>query len=52
MLERKPFENLARDRQMMGFKHTGFWKCMDTYADLITLNDLWENDPKWKVWKK
>jgi len=52
MLERKPFENLTKDGQMMGYLHAGFWKCMDTYADLTSLNDLWENDPKWKVWTK
>jgi glucose-1-phosphate cytidylyltransferase len=52
MIEREPFEKLARDGQMMGYMHRGFWKCMDTYADLTLLNDLWEKDPKWMLWKK
>jgi len=52
MMEKRPFEFLAKDSQMMGYKHEGFWKCMDTYADLIKLNELWSNDAKWKVWDK
>ncbi len=42
VLEREPLEGLARDRQLGAFRHEGFWDCMDTYKDLVTLNDLWE----------
>jgi glucose-1-phosphate cytidylyltransferase len=42
VLEREPLEGLALDGQLAAYRHTGFWDCMDTYKDLVTLNDLWE----------
>lgn len=42
VLERQPLEMLAADDQLRAFRHDGFWDCMDTYKDLVTLNDLWE----------
>ena len=50
ILEREPFEQLAKERQLMAFPHTGFWKCMDTYKDNLEFNRLWEENPLWKVW--
>jgi glucose-1-phosphate cytidylyltransferase len=50
MWERQPLEDLARDRQLVAYKHHGFWKCMDTLRDNIELNTMWETDPKWKNW--
>ncbi len=51
VLEREPLEGLAGDRQLRGFRHTGFWECMDTYKDAVALNDLWASgDPPWKTW--
>jgi len=43
ILEREPLENLARDGQLMAFKHEGFWHPMDTIRDRDTLNELWKN---------
>jgi glucose-1-phosphate cytidylyltransferase len=42
VLEREPLEQLAAAGQLGAFRHEGFWDCMDTYKDLVTLNDLWE----------
>ena len=42
IFERKPLEKLARDRQMMLFKHKGFWQCMDTLRDKMLLQSLWD----------
>ena len=42
VLEREPLEGLAREGQLGAYRHEGFWDCMDTYKDLVTLNDLWE----------
>jgi glucose-1-phosphate cytidylyltransferase len=42
VLERQPLEGLATDGELRAFRHDGFWDCMDTYKDLVTLNDLWE----------
>jgi glucose-1-phosphate cytidylyltransferase len=51
ILEREPLEGLAADDQLRAFRHTGFWDCMDTYKDAVTLNDLWSRgDPPWKLW--
>lgn len=52
ILERAPLEGLASDGALHAFRHTGFWDCMDTYKDAITLNDLWASGtPPWKVWE-
>ncbi|MDQ3635248.1 MAG: glucose-1-phosphate cytidylyltransferase [Acidobacteriota bacterium] len=49
VLEKEPFEKLAKDRQLVAFKHTGFWKCMDTYKDNIEFNKLWdEENVRWR----
>ena len=29
--------------QLRSFRHEGFWECMDTYKDWITLNELWQS---------
>jgi glucose-1-phosphate cytidylyltransferase len=52
VLEREPLERLAAAGQLRAFRHQGFWECMDTYKDWITLNDLWaEGRAPWKVWR-
>jgi len=51
MWEDEPLENLARDKQMVAYKHRGFWKCMDALRDKIELNELWESGKApWKIW--
>lgn len=42
VLEREPIESLARQRELVAYRHEGFWECMDTYKDALRLNDLWE----------
>jgi glucose-1-phosphate cytidylyltransferase len=52
VLEREPLERLAAAGELRAFRHEGFWECMDTYKDAITLNDLWaECSAPWKVWR-
>jgi glucose-1-phosphate cytidylyltransferase len=41
-LEREPLEHLAAAGQLRAFRHRGFWECMDTHKDWLTLNELWE----------
>ena len=49
--EREPLEFLAKEEQLMAFKHEGFWKPMDTLRDKIELENLWNNSvAPWKVW--
>ena len=51
VLEREPLERLAAAGQLRAFRHHGFWECMDTYKDALTLNDLWAvGRAPWKVW--
>lgn len=49
--EREPLERLARDGQLMAYRHTSFWQCMDTLRDKKLLESLWSaGNPPWKVW--
>jgi glucose-1-phosphate cytidylyltransferase len=51
VLERQPLERLARDGQLRAFRHHGFWECMDTHKDWLTLNELWASGAApWQVW--
>jgi glucose-1-phosphate cytidylyltransferase len=50
--EREPLERLARDGQLMAYRHTSFWQCMDTLRDKKLLQSLWDaGNPPWKIWK-
>ena len=41
-LEREPFENLAKKKQLSAFKHSGFWQCMDSKRDKDILDKLFK----------
>lgn len=50
--ERGPLENLARDGQLMAFRHEGFWQCMDTLREKHLLHQLWVGGrAPWKRWR-
>lgn len=49
--EKKPLEILSRKNKLMAYKHSGFWKAMDTLKDKTVLEEMWESNPPWKVWK-
>jgi glucose-1-phosphate cytidylyltransferase len=52
ILERKPFEDIAKEGKLDAYKHEGFWQCMDTQRDKELLERLCkENNAKWRVWK-
>jgi glucose-1-phosphate cytidylyltransferase len=49
--ERGPLERLAREGELMAYKHEGFFFAMDTYREYEYLNQLWSNgQAPWKVW--
>lgn len=49
--ERDPIEKLAQDGQLMGYRHRGFWSCMDTLKEKNFLEDLWNSgNAPWKLW--
>jgi glucose-1-phosphate cytidylyltransferase len=51
VLERAPLERLAAQGELRAHRHEGFWECMDTYKDAVTLNDLWAaGEAPWRLW--
>jgi glucose-1-phosphate cytidylyltransferase len=52
ILEREPLERLAREGQLVAYRHDGFFYAMDTYREYQHLNDLWASGrAPWKVWE-
>ena len=50
VLEEDPLETLARDGQLMAYKHQGFWHCMDTLRDRNSLEAMWRGGrAPWRV---
>ena len=51
--EKAPLENLAKDGQLMAYKHTSFWQCMDTLRDKALLESMWlGGNAPWKIWDR
>ena len=51
VLEKAPLERVAKAGQLMAYKHTGFWQCMDTVREKELLEKLWASgQAPWKVW--
>lgn len=52
VFEKEPLEKLAKENQLMAYKHEGFWKCMDTLRDKNQLEEMWNSGhAPWKVWE-
>jgi len=50
--ERDSVTRLTRDGQLMGFRHYGFWSCMDTIKEKNMLEELWDSGKApWKIWR-
>jgi len=41
---------LSKINEVVGYKHNGFWQCLDTMRDKEELNKLWKKNPEWKTW--
>lgn len=48
-LESTILPQLARDDELMCYKHDGFWACVDTPRDIEYLNELWDTTAPWKI---
>jgi glucose-1-phosphate cytidylyltransferase len=49
--EREPLEDLAQNKQLSAFQHSGFWLPMDSLRDKVKLEELWDSgNAPWKVW--
>jgi glucose-1-phosphate cytidylyltransferase len=51
VLEGEPMDRLIERGKLASYPHEGFWQSMDTLRDRHLLEDLWANDPKWRVWR-
>ena len=52
IFEREPLERLAREGQLVAYRHESFWQCMDTLRDVRLLDGLWQSGrAPWKVWE-
>lgn len=50
--EHEPLEDLAKEGQLAGYKHEGFWQPMDTLRDKMLLEELWKGEKApWKIWQ-
>lgn len=50
--EQTPLMDLAKNGELMAFKHEGFWLPMDTLRDKQKLQELWESGKApWKIWE-
>jgi glucose-1-phosphate cytidylyltransferase len=52
VFEQEPLKRSAADGELMMYKHTGFWQCMDTYREHQLLEELWKTHAPWKVWSE
>src|SRR5262245_41814185 len=49
--ELDPLEQLARDGELVAYRHEGFWQPMDTLRDVRMLESIWQTgEAPWKTW--
>ncbi len=51
-LEKEVFEDLSRKKEIVAFRHAGFWKSMNTMKDNIELNEMFKNGELDKIFKR
>lgn len=50
--EHEPLANLAKDGQLMAYRHSNFWQCMDTLREKHLLEQMWQSgDAPWNIWE-
>ncbi len=51
IFEKTPLEEIAKTKRMLAYRHSGFWRPMDTLRDNSELNEMWDRqEAPWKVW--
>tara|TARA_B100000575_G_C23071282_1_gene617026 strand:- start:579 stop:1289 length:711 start_codon:yes stop_codon:yes gene_type:complete len=51
VFEKDCLPKLVKKKQLMAYKHHGFWACMDTMREKQELNKIWKSKNKaWKIW--
>jgi glucose-1-phosphate cytidylyltransferase len=52
-LVHEPFVRLVEQKQLLGYRYSGFWCCMDTFKDKKLLDDMYNRgDRPWEVWRR
>lgn len=52
-LVKEPFRRLIQKKQIMTYRHRGFWVAMDTFKDKQFLDDLVsKGEAPWQVWRR
>lgn len=51
-LERETLPRLAAEGELMVYRHSGFWRSMDTFKDALALDECWRKSAPWKVWDR
>jgi glucose-1-phosphate cytidylyltransferase len=52
VFEASPLEKLSRDKQLMAYRHEGFWQPMDTFREKQLIENLWlSGNAPWKIWE-
>jgi glucose-1-phosphate cytidylyltransferase len=52
MWEQGPLQRLMQMGELMAYRHTGFWYCMDHLADKRRLEEMWKNGNRpWATWE-
>lgn len=48
IFEEEPLKELTHDRQLSVYLHDGFWMAIDTYKNVLDINQMWEQgDIRW-----
>ena len=51
ILEYHALERLSAEGKLAGYRHEGFWQCMDSLRDKTALEAMWNSgNPPWKIW--
>lgn len=51
IFETEPLERLAAQGELMSYRHTGFWQCMDSLREKEMLEKMWmQGSAPWKIW--
>ena len=51
VFEKVALEELAKEGELMSFRHKGFWQCMDSVRERDILKKMWETGrAPWKKW--
>lgn len=49
--EQTPCERLAAEGQLIAYRHSGYWQCVDTLHELRQLRETWDKgEAPWKIW--